>query len=205
MRLACVRFEPDTPCAWKNLTLHPLPPLYTIGHSNRSLGDFSALLNIGRIDMVVDIRSTPRSRTHPQFNSEALPSALAAIHIGYTLLPELGGRRRKSTTVATDVNAFWTHPAFHNYADHALSDEFQSGLARLLQLSAAQHCALMCAEALWWRCHRRIVADYLLHNGREVLHLMSPARLVAASLTPAAVAQGIRLVYPAPTQLALPV
>ena len=138
---------------------------------------FVDLLHIGQIETVVDIRSTPRSRTNPQFNFDTLPHALTAWNIGYTQIVELGGRRRKSTTISPDVNAFWTHQSFHNYADHALSDEFNSGLTRLLELSATQRCAIMCSESLWWRCHRRIVADYLLHNGRTVLHLMSPAIL----------------------------
>ena len=176
-----------------------LHPVYTIGHSTRSILQFVELLQIAKIETVVDIRSTPRSRTNPQFNFDVLPQALTARNIGYTQIVELGGRRRKSTTISPDVNAFWTHQSFHNYADHALSDEFNSGLTRLLESSAAQRCAIMCSEALWWRCHRRIVADYLMHNGRSVLHLMAPARLVPASLTAAATAQGVSLVYPAIT------
>ena len=117
--------------------------------------------------------------------------------IGYTQIGELGGRRKKSTTVAPDINAYWTHQSFHNYADHALSGEFHSGLTRLLELSAVRHCAIMCSETLWWRCHRRIVADYLLHNNRSVFHLMSPARLAPALLTEAATPHGTSLFYPA--------
>ena len=116
---------------------------------------------IGKIDTVVDIRSTPRSSTNPQFNFDALPQALAPWHMGYTQIMELGGRRRKSTSIAPAVNAFWMHQSFHNYADHALSDEFRSGLTRLLELSAVRRCALMCSESLWWRCHRDR-PDYLL-------------------------------------------
>lgn len=119
----------------------PPYPVYTIGHSTRSILQFVELLQIGKIETVVDIRSTPRSRTNPQFNFDALPQALTAWNIGYTQIVELGGRRRKSTTISPDVNAFWTHQSFHNYADHALSDEFNSGLTRLLELSAAQSCA----------------------------------------------------------------
>lgn len=173
-----------------------LSPFYTIGHSTRSILEFIELLHIGKVELVIDIRSTPRSRTNPQFNFDALPQSLIPWQIGYTRLAQLGGRRRKSTTVAPEVNAFWTHPSFHNYADHALSEEFHSGFGRLLELGAAQRCAIMCSEALWWRCHRRIVADYLLHNGRSVFHLMGSARLEPATLTEAATAQGTALVYP---------
>ena len=179
--------------------MDPLCPVYTIGHSTRSILQFVELLHVGKVDTVVDIRSTPRSSTNPQFNFDALPQALTPWHMGYTQIMELGGRRRKSTSIAPAVNAFWMHQSFHNYADHALSDEFHSGLTRLLELSAVRRCAIMCSESLWWRCHRRIVADYLLHNGRTVFHLMSPARLVPAWLTEAATAQGASLVYPATT------
>ncbi|HEY3731025.1 MAG TPA: DUF488 domain-containing protein [Steroidobacteraceae bacterium] len=177
--------------------MEPPHPIYTIGHSTRSILQFVELLRIGNVETVVDIRSMPRSGTNPQFNFDALPQELAPSQIGYTQIGELGGRRRKSTTIAPDVNSFWTHQSFHNYADHALSDEFHAGLTRLLELSALQRCAIMCSEALWWRCHRRIVADYLLHNGRSVFHLMSPAHPAPALLTKAAMAQGASLVYPA--------
>lgn len=184
--------------------MDPLRPVYTIGHSTRSIPQFVELLRVGTIDTVVDIRSTPRSRTNPQFNFDALPQALTAWHIGYMQIHELGGRRRKSSSVATAVNAFWTHQSFHNYADYALSDEFHLGLARLLEISAVQRCAIMCSESLWWRCHRRIVADYLLHSGRSVFHLMGTARVVPAELTKAATVRGASLVYPVLTMASRP-
>jgi uncharacterized protein (DUF488 family) len=174
------------------------PPIYTIGHSTRSIPEFVELLRRGQVDLVVDIRSTPRSRTNPQFNFDALPDALSAWQIGHMRIEELGGRRTKSKTVAPEANAFWTNQSFHNYADYALTDEFRTGLARLAESSRARRCAVMCSEAVWWRCHRRFVADYLLHDGREVFHLMGPAPVEAAKINPAARAAGASLVYPAP-------
>jgi len=173
------------------------PPVYTVGHSTRSIAAFVELLRQGQVELVVDIRSTPRSRTNPQFNLDALPQALAAWQIGHSRIEELGGRRNKSKTVPPEVNDFWTNQSFHNYADYALSDEFRAGLSRLTDLSGGRRCAIMCSEAVWWRCHRRFVADYLLHDGREVFHLMGAARVDAATMNPAARAHGASLVYPA--------
>ena len=173
------------------------PPVYTIGHSTRSIVEFVELLKTGRVEMVVDIRSTPRSRTNPQYNLDALPEALAAWQIGHTRIEELGGRRKKSKTVTPKVNGFWTNQSFHNYADYALSDEFRVGFSRLTELSSERRCAIMCSEAVWWRCHRRFVADYLLNDGRDVFHLMGAARVDAAKMSIAARADGTSLVYPA--------
>ena len=173
------------------------PPVYTVGHSTRSITEFVELLKQGRVDLVVDIRSTPRSRTNPQFNLDALPEALSAWQIGHVPMAELGGRRTKSKVVPPDVNGFWTNRSFHNYADYALSDEFRVGFARLTELSSGRRCAIMCSEAVWWRCHRRFVADYLLHDGRDVFHLMGAARVDVARINTAARANGASLVYPA--------
>jgi uncharacterized protein (DUF488 family) len=173
------------------------PPIYTIGHSTRSIVEFVELLQQGRVELVVDIRSIPRSRTNPKFNLDALPEALSSWQIGYTRIAELGGRRTKSKTVPPEINGFWINQSFHNYADYALSDEFRAGLSRLTELSSERRCAIMCSEAVWWRCHRRFVADYLLHFGRSVFHLMGTARIDVASMNPAARADGASLVYPA--------
>lgn len=180
------------------MTLVKRPPVYTIGHSTRSIAEFVELLKQGQVDLVVDIRSTPRSRTNPQFNLDSLPDALGAWQIGHTRIAELGGRRAKSETVPPEINGFWTNQSFHNYADYALSDEFRGGFSRLTELSRERRCAIMCSEAVWWRCHRRFVADYLLHDGRDVFHLMGAARRVdVAKMNPAARTQGALLVYPA--------
>jgi uncharacterized protein (DUF488 family) len=112
-------------------------------------------------------------------------------------IPELGGLRRKSKIVSPEVNGFWINQSFHNYADYALSAEFRLGLARLLEVSQTRRCAIMCSEAVWWRCHRRLVADYLLHDGRDVFHLMGAARVDVAKMNTAARADGASLVYPA--------
>lgn len=173
------------------------PPVYTVGHSTRSIVEFVELLRQGQVDLVVDIRSTPRSRTNPRFNLDELPGALAVWQIGHMPIAELGGRRPKSKTVPPEVNAFWTNQSFHNYADYALTGDFRVGLSRLAALSSERRCAVMCAEAVWWRCHRRFVADYLLHDGREVFHLMGAARVDVAKMNAAARAQGVFLVYPA--------
>lgn len=179
------------------MTVVECPPVYTIGHSTRSIVDFVELLQACRVELVVDIRSTPRSRTNPQFNLDALPEALSLRQIGYTRIEELGGRRTRSKTVPPEVNAFWTNQSFHNYADYALSEEFRVGFSRLTELSRERRCAIMCSEAVWWRCHRRFVADYLLHDGRNVFHLMGTAKVDAAKMNPAAREKGGSIVYPA--------
>lgn len=173
------------------------PPVYTVGHSTRSIAEFVTLLKVGQVALVVDIRSTPRSRTNPQFNLDALPEALSGWQIGYMRIAELGGRRTKSKQIPPDVNGFWTNQSFHNYADYALTDEFRAGFAHLSELSRERRCAIMCSEAVWWRCHRRFVADYLLHDGRDVFHLMGAARVDVAKMNMAARADGAALVYPA--------
>ena len=175
----------------------PLPPVFTVGHSTRSIDAFVDLLRLGRVEMVVDVRSIPRSRTNPDYNLDRLPATLAERQIGHVQIPELGGLRKASREVPDDVNAFWSNRSFHNYADHALSDEFGRGLERLTELSLSSRCAIMCSEAVWWRCHRRMVADYLLAAGREVFHLMGENRVDPARMTAAARRVGDKLIYPA--------
>ena len=172
-------------------------PIHTVGHSTRTIPEFVDLLQVGNVELVVDIRSVPRSRTNSQFNLETLPDTLAPWQIGYRHIRELGGLRGRSKSVPPEVNGFWTNPSFHNFADYALSDAFRAGLLNLLELSETKRSAIMCSEAVWWRCHRRIVADYLLIAGRSVFHLMGTARIEPAALTPAARPQGDALVYPA--------
>lgn len=173
-------------------------PVCTVGHSNRTLPDFVELLRAAEVQLVVDIRTVPRSRHNPQFNEDVLGDSLGAYGVDHVRIAELGGLRGKSKTVAPEVNAFWTNSSFHNYADYALSAPFRSGLDRLLALADERRSAIMCAEAVWWRCHRRIVADYLLHERREVLHLMGEHRIEPARLTEAAVPAPDGLHYPAP-------
>jgi uncharacterized protein (DUF488 family) len=171
-------------------------PIYTVGHSTRSIEEFVALLKVGAVEGVVDIRKMPRSRNNPQFNIDALPNALSQWEIGYYRIEELCGLQTRSKTVPPEVNGHWINQSFHNYADYALSDEFRRGLSHLEQLSLNRRCAIMCSEAIWWRCHRRFVADYLLRDGRDVLHLMGTARIEIARINAAARENGVSFVYP---------
>jgi uncharacterized protein (DUF488 family) len=172
-------------------------PIYTIGHSTRSIPEFVDLLRTGPADLVVDVRTVPRSRRNPQYNEDALGAELASYQVGYTRIAALGGLRGKSHDVPPQVNGFWQNRSFHNYADYALSETFAAGLDELLALSLERRCAIMCAEAVWWRCHRRIVADYLLAREREVLHLMGEGRAQPARLTPGAKPDMGQITYPA--------
>jgi uncharacterized protein (DUF488 family) len=169
---------------------------FTVGHSTRPLEDFIDLLVESGVDCVVDVRTMPRSRTNPQFNAETLPAALSQRGIGYRHIPRLGGLRKRSASASP--NSYWTTPGFRNYADYALTQPFREGLAELIDLGVHRHCAVMCAELVWWRCHRRIISDYLLTQGHEVRHLMAPGKVASATLTPAAVRtpEG-GLIYPA--------
>src|SRR5574337_13199 len=174
-------------------------PFYTIGHSTRTVDEFAALLQGVEATLVVDVRTVPRSRTNPQYNGDALPSSLARFGVGYRHLAALGGLRGRSRDVAPEVNAFWQNASFHNYADYAMGDAFRAGFAELRELGREQRCAIMCAECLWWRCHRRIIADYLLAVGEPVFHLMGPGHVEPARMTPCARAltDGV-LAYPGP-------
>jgi uncharacterized protein (DUF488 family) len=172
-------------------------PFYTIGHSIRPIETFVGLLKMAEVRLVVDVRTVPRSRRNPQFNLDALPPALAPFDIGYRPVSALGGLRGRQRDVSPETNAFWENENFHNYADYALSESFASGLLELRHLGAARRSALMCAEALWWRCHRRIIADYLIAAGETVFHILGPGDIEPAQLTPAArPGPGETLVYP---------
>ena len=172
--------------------------IFTIGHSTRTIGEFAGLLRENGVDLVVDVRSIPRSRANPQFNGDGLGEALATWGIGYEHIAELGGRRGRRRGAAPSQNAFWQVAGFRNYADYALTAPFASGLAQLRERSLRHRCAIMCAEAVWWRCHRSIIADYLRAAGESVLHILGPAHVEEARMTPAAVVQEDgTLIYPA--------
>lgn len=162
---------------------------FTIGHSNRELSDVVALLDEHGIKQVVDVRKLPGSKRYPHFNAEVLGEALANHGIMLTRSAGLTGRRKVSKTVPFEVNAWWQNRSFHNYADHALSQEFHEALHDLEQLGTAMSTAIMCSEAVWWRCHRRIIADYLLVHDHRVQHIMGPGQLMSAALTDGAVVQ----------------
>ena len=158
--------------------------VYTIGHSTRTIPEFGALLGESHIEMVADVRAIPRSRTNPQFNLEVLPVSLEKLAIGYQHFPELGGRRHHPRGAPPSANTFWHNESFRNYADYAATDAFNVGFTRLRELAGGQRCAIMCSEAVWWRCHRRIISDYLLAQGIPVMHIMAPGKIDPATLTP---------------------
>ncbi len=172
-------------------------PFFTIGHSNRSLEEFVELLRSAEIGLLADVRRIPRSRANPQFNVDTLGGSLAPFAISYELMSSLGGRRGVVKSVPPDANGLWRNLSFHNYADYALSEDFSAGLRHLLERGSEQRCSIMCSEAVWWRCHRRIVADYLIASGESVFHIMGPGRLEPAQLTQGAVIRSDgKVVYP---------
>ena len=147
----------------------------------------AALVKEAGAQFVVDVRTVPRSRTNPQYNRDTLPAALAQYGIGYEHLAALGGLRPRAKEVAPEVNAFWQNRSFHNYADYAMSDAFRSSLHDLISLGKRSGaCAIMCSEGLWWRCHRRIIADYLLAAGERVSHILPDGKVVPAKMSEAA-------------------
>jgi uncharacterized protein (DUF488 family) len=156
---------------------------FTIGHSTRPVADFVALLKAHDIKLVVDVRAFPRSRTNPQYNSKELAEALSKFQIGYQHLAALGGLRGRTRDLPQEANALWKNRSFHNYADYATSKEFRSSLTRLREQGHATTCAIMCSEAVWWRCHRRIIADYLIASGELVFHILGPKAVDRAHLT----------------------
>ncbi len=174
-------------------------PFFTVGHGTRALEELAALLKANGVERLVDVRTVPRSRTNPQFNADVMGAALAPHGIAYEHLPALGGLRGRSREVAPEVNAYWENASFHNYADYAMTPAFREGLERLRAEGRRQTCAVMCSETVWWRCHRRIVTDYLLASGEDVFHIVSAAVPEPAKMTPGArpgEAEGT-LVYPA--------
>src|SRR5665213_1295564 len=173
-------------------------PFYTVGHSTRTIAEFTDLLKHAGISFVVDVRTIPRSRTNPQYNRDELPRTLSAFQIGYEHIAALGGRRGRTTTVPLELNAFWQNQSFHNYADYALSGEFRSGFGRLRDIGHMARCAIMCAETLGWRCHRRMIADYLIEAGEEVFHILGPHKIETAQVTRGAkLGSAGTLTYPA--------
>lgn len=141
-----------------------------MGHSTRTADDFLHLLKAHDIELVADVRRFPGSRRLPHFESHALAAQLAATGIAYQWLPALGGRRRSNPD---SVNVGWRHPAFRAYADHLATEEFAGGLFELMLLAQGLRTAIMCAEALWWHCHRRLIADVLTTLGFTVVHIPS--------------------------------
>ena len=168
--------------------------IWTIGHSTHGLDEFVDLLSGHGIGALVDIRTVPKSRRHPHFHSDALARCLPERGIAYTHLPRLGGFRRP---LVDSPNAGWRNESFRGYADYAMADEFAAGLAELREVAEAQRTAMMCSEALWWRCHRRLVADRLVVAGDAVVHIGADGRASEHELTPIACVSGDRqITYP---------
>ena len=177
--------------------------VFTIGHSTRPLADFVAALRAAQVECVVDVRRFPRSRRHPHFNGNALEAALQRANILYRHMPELGGRRAARTDRASP-HTLWREAAFRNYADYAESAEFRAAFEALLALARAHTVAIMCAEAVWWRCHRRVIADYLIAAGATVTHIFDAGKTEPARLTPGAVKRDDGTLLYAADQAALP-
>lgn len=167
--------------------------VYTIGHSDRPIDEFIGLLKENGIGCVLDIRTVPRSRHNPQFNRDMLPDSLAAAGIAYRHLDGLGGLRHAKRD---SPNGGWRNASFRGYADYMQTDEFAGEVDDLTKLARSERCALMCAEAVPWRCHRSLVADALLVRGMPVEHIMGPHKLKPHTLTPFAHVQGKRITYP---------
>ena len=142
--------------------------IWTVGHSTRSAEEFNQILKAHQIETLVDVRSFPGSRRYPQFNKGQLEQSLATVNIQYHHSPSLGGRRKPNPQ---SKNIAWKNESFRAYADHLESPEFKQGITELLKLAGAERTAVMCAEALWWRCHRSLIADYLKAKGWEVVHI----------------------------------
>ena len=166
--------------------------VWTIGHSSLPIESFLELLARQEIEVLADVRRFPGSRAHPHFNPEPLAESLSARGISYLPFPELGGRRRADPG---SVNTVWRNAAFRAYADHMQTAEFREGLARLIAVAGERRTAIMCSEAVWWRCHRSLVADALKVRGIHVLHIMGGSKVVEHPYTSAARIVGGELVY----------
>lgn len=167
--------------------------IMTIGHSTRTLEDFIRILQAYEVQEIVDIRTIPRSRRNPQFNRETLPDSLIATGIEYTHMSGLGGLRRPRTE---SVNAGWREPAFRGFADYMQTQEFEANVRQLVDMTREKRMALMCAEAVPWRCHRWLISDALLVRGIPVEHILSLTRSQPHSMTKWAKVNGTWITYP---------
>lgn len=168
--------------------------IYTIGHSTRTLEELVAMLRAFGVTVLADVRTIPRSRHNPQFNAETLRGKLRSRRIRYAPIPELGGLRRPRPD---SPNTAWRNASFRGYADYMQTDEFEEGLAKLRDIAAEGTVAIMCAEAVPWRCHRSLIADALTARGAAVEHITSARRAAPHRLTPFARVKGGRVTYPA--------
>lgn len=170
-----------------------LPRILTIGHSTRTLEAFISLLQKHAVNKVMDIRTIPRSRRNPQFNRETLPESLSSAGIGYLHMQGLGGLRHPNRD---SPNTGWRNASFRGFADYMQTKEFEENLKTLIELACHERIALMCAEAVPWRCHRSLIADALTLRGIPVEHIMSETRTLSHTLTPWAQVKGTSLTYP---------
>ena len=171
------------------------PTIWTVGHSTRPIGEFTDLLRAHEICLLVDVRTIPRSRYNPQFNTETLAQSLREAGLQYRHLPELGGLRKPKKD---SLNDGWRNASFRGYADYMQTDKFQRALEELMVYGTGTRTAIMCAEAVPWRCHRSLIADALVARGCEVSHILSQVKADGHRLTPFAVIDGNTLVYPQP-------
>ena len=175
--------------------------IFTIGHSTRPIEEFLELLDESHIECVVDVRRLPGSRRFPQYNADLLKASLGSQSIDYWHLEALCGRRNRSELEGATPEPFWRNASFGRYAAYARGTAFAQGLEALLKRANEQRCALMCSEAVWWRCHRRIIADYLLARGVCVFHIMGEGAVVTAELTRGVTIEDASVVYPDPLQV----
>jgi uncharacterized protein (DUF488 family) len=173
--------------------------IYTIGHSTRSLEEFIALLQAYGIELLADVRTVPKSRSNPQFNRDTLPQSLERAGTRYDYFPELGGWRHSK--LENSPNTGWRTPAFKNYADYMLSEGFEAGINRLITTSLAHCTAIMCAEAVPWRCHRNLISDALTVRGFRAVHIMGKTSVHNHILTTWAVVSGTSITYPPPREV----
>lgn len=171
--------------------------IHTVGHSTRPIEEFLALLQAHSIAQLIDVRKIPRSRRHPQFNDEALAASLSSIGIVYRHMPELGGLRHARRD---SINTAWRNASFRGYADYMQTSEFQAALQILIDLAAEAPTAIMCAEALPWKCHRSLIGDALLARQIRVLDIMSSIKAEPRALTPFAKVNGTEVTYPGKDQ-----
>ncbi len=176
-------------------TVDPGQVAYTIGHSTRPMPDFIEMLTAHEIKTLIDVRTVPRSRHNPQFNRDTLPEVLAPFGLDYAHAEGLGGFR---PTRLDSPNAGWRNKSFRGYADYMQTDEFAENLTWVMVLAQQQRIALMCAEAVPWRCHRSLIADALVVHGMAVEEIVSPARLQTHKLTAFARVDGYVITYPPP-------
>ncbi len=187
---------PSSAAKSKSAKAHGVETIWTIGHSTRPIEEFLALLAEYGIETVVDVRSFPGSRKYPQYGKDALAATLRDHGIAYQWFQILGGRRRTSED---SPNTAWRNASFRGYADYMSTPDFTEGLEALLEVASVSNAALMCAEAVWWRCHRSMVSDALCVRGVKVLHIMDDKHAVAHPMTsPARVEDGKLTYAPAP-------